>query len=448
MNYRKLLVLVLFMSTIQLSAQIPSGYYDNAQGLNGTELRQTLHDIIDNHNAQSYSALWTHLQETDRKDNNKVWDMYSDVPGGTPPYEFAFVSDQCGSYQAEGDCYNREHSWPKSWFNEDYPMYTDMFHVVPSDGYVNGQRGNHPYGETNEAFWISQNGSKVGTSSFSTMSGTVFEPIDAYKGDFARNYMYMVTRYYNEDTDWYTNDLVNGANFTSVGTALMLKWHEEDPVSQKEIDRNDAIYQIQGNRNPFIDHPEYASNIWGAVNTPPYFINRLTDTTLAEGETLELDIHFNDNEPESVSIEWNCLFCSADFISLTNIADGHTRLTAAPVSGDAGSYSVTIIANDGVNDSPNYLFDLVVEQGNAIPDIDDHIQIAPNPTSNTFVIKDITTHSGVEKVMVYNIAGQRVDSFILNQKSGIEFGSNYQQGTYIVKIISSSYTFTQKLVKR
>lgn len=439
---------LILLNATQLQSQIPSGYYDNAQGLSGAELRQTLHDIIDNHSSQSYSALWTHFQETDRKSNNKVWDMYSDVPGGIPPYEFAFVSDQCGNYQAEGDCYNREHSWPKSWFNEGYPMYTDLFHVVPSDGYVNGQRGNHPYGETSDPFWESLNGSKVGTSSFSTMSGTVFEPIDAYKGDFARNYMYMVTRYYNEDGGWYNNDLVDGANFTSVGTALMLKWHEEDPVSQKEIDRNNAIYNIQGNRNPFIDHPEYADSIWGAVNTPPYFINRLTDTTMAEGETLELDIYFNDNDPQSVTIEWNCLFCSAEFISLTNIAAGHTRLTATPTSGDADNYQVTIIANDGVNESPNYLFDLYVEEGNAIPNIDSYFQIAPNPTKNTFFLKNIAQHSNVQKVIVYNIAGQNIESLDLNQSLGLEFGSGYEKGTYILKVITPANTFTEKLIKQ
>ena len=139
--------LIFTLSITTLWAQIPNGYYNNASGLTGTPLQQALHNIIDDHTVVSYTSLWTHYQTTDVKPNGKVWDMYSDIPDGTPPYEFIFVSDQCGNYGAEGDCYNREHSWPKSWFNDVAPMNTDIFHVVPSDGYVNGQRGNYPYGE-------------------------------------------------------------------------------------------------------------------------------------------------------------------------------------------------------------------------------------------------------------------------------------------------------------
>jgi endonuclease I len=95
-------------------AQIPAGYYDPADGLSGTTLQQALHNIIDGHTVRSYTQLWTDMQTTDKKANGKVWDMYSDIPGSTPPYEFTFVSDQCGTYAVEGDCYNREHSFPKS----------------------------------------------------------------------------------------------------------------------------------------------------------------------------------------------------------------------------------------------------------------------------------------------------------------------------------------------
>ncbi len=261
---KKLLVLISLIITCNLVlAQIPNGYYDAASGKTGTALQQALHDIIDNHNAQSYSALWTHFQTTDKKPNGKVWDMYSDIPGGTPPYEYTFVTDQCGSYSGEGSCYNREHSWPKSWFNDGYPMYTDMFHLVPTDGYVNGMRSNYPYGEVGSASWTSQNGSKVGSCASPGYSGTVFEPRDDYKGDFARNYFYMATRYYGEDAGWPGSGMVTGSQFKPWAKTLLLLWAQQDPVSQKEIDRNNKIYTIQNNRNPFIDHPEYANMIWG-----------------------------------------------------------------------------------------------------------------------------------------------------------------------------------------
>ena len=258
---KQTIILTLLFTT--LWAQIPDGYYNNASGLLGTPLQEALHDIIDDHTVVSYSSLWTHYQTTDVKPNGKVWDMYSDIPDGTPPYEFTFVSDQCGNYGAEGDCYNREHSWPKSWFNDVAPMNTDIFHVVPSDGYVNGQRGNYPYGEVSSPTWTSQNGSKKGPNTYPGYSGTVFEPIDAYKGDFARIYFYMSTRYLNEDTSWPGSPMVNGAQLEEWALDMMMEWHAEDPVSPKEIDRNDANYGVQNNRNPFVDHPNYVDLIWG-----------------------------------------------------------------------------------------------------------------------------------------------------------------------------------------
>ncbi len=130
--------------TLILRSQ-PAGYYDSAAGLTGTALQQALHDIIDNHTSVTYDDLWTHFQNTDKKSDGTVWDMYSDIPSGTPPYTYIFVTNQCGSsgYDSEADCYNREHSFPKSWFGGDdqYPMYSDLFHMYPTDGWVNNKRG-------------------------------------------------------------------------------------------------------------------------------------------------------------------------------------------------------------------------------------------------------------------------------------------------------------------
>ncbi|PID27555.1 MAG: hypothetical protein CSB55_08755 [Candidatus Cloacimonadota bacterium] len=262
-------------------AEIPDGYYDDVNGLYGEILRAGLHDITDNHHAQSYGSLWTHFEETDAKPNGTVWDMYSDVPGGTPPYVYHFGTDQAGNYNSEGDCYNREHSWPKSWFNNDAPMKTDLFHIYPTDAYVNGQRSNLPFGEVDNPVWTSMNGSKKGPCSYPGYSGQVFEPIDEYKGDFARTYFYMCTRYYGEDGNWQNNGMVNGADLKPWALNMLIEWHNQDPVSQKETDRNDAVYEIQENRNPFIDHPEYVSYIWedqipGAIiqfNAASYEIN-------------------------------------------------------------------------------------------------------------------------------------------------------------------------------
>ncbi len=243
--------------------QIPPGYYDNAAGLNGTQLQDTLHAITDDHTVATYSDLWDLFEQTDKKPNGKVWDIYSDIPGGTPPYQFNFFLDQCGNYTMEGDCYNREHSFPKSWIGGSiYPMYSDLFHIYPTDGYVNNKRANYVYGEVGNISWTSLNGSKLGDCISPGFSGMAFEPVDDYKGDLARSYFYMATRYYGEDSGWPGSDMFDGSQPKSWALELLRNWHEYDPVSQKETDRNNAVYGIQGNRNPFIDHPEFVDMIW------------------------------------------------------------------------------------------------------------------------------------------------------------------------------------------
>jgi endonuclease I len=261
---RILLLLVFPIFTAPLYAQPPADYYNAASGLSGAALKTALYNIISNHTVISYSDLWTAYQTTDVRQDGKVWDMYSNC-------NFTFVSNQCGNYVLECDCYNREHSLPQSWFNEQSPMVSDIFHVVPTDGKVNGYRSNFPFGEVANPTVTTGNGSKLGPCSFPGYTGTVFEPIDEYKGDFARIYFYMATRYENVISGWCSNsteaDVVLQGNsfpvFEDWFLNLLAEWHENDPVSQKETDRNNAVYGIQHNRNPFVDNPGYVYEIWG-----------------------------------------------------------------------------------------------------------------------------------------------------------------------------------------
>ncbi len=258
----KLILFLIIVSVIGV-AQIPAGYYNSAQGLTGLPLKVALHNIIKNHTTVSYSGLWNTYKKTDRKPNGKVWDIYSDIPGGTPPYSFTFSTDQCGSYSVEGDCYNREHSWPQSWFNSVSGPVSDMFHIYPTDGKVNGIRSNYPYGNVSSASYTTLNGGKLGACSNLGYSGTVFEPIDDYKGDLARGYFYMSTRYYTEDASWSSSAATNKATILPWQVNVLLQWHHQDPVSAKEIARNDTIYyHYQHNRNPFIDNPQWVDSIW------------------------------------------------------------------------------------------------------------------------------------------------------------------------------------------
>ncbi|TXI80288.1 MAG: T9SS type A sorting domain-containing protein [Flavobacteriales bacterium] len=265
---RPFLLTILFGSSSILFAQPPAGYYDTAEGLTGEPLRQALRDIIDGHTVLTNSALWNAFAQIDRKPNGKVWDIYSDVPGGTPPYQFDFGTHQCSgtlTYDGEGDCFNREHTFPSSWFNDAAPPSTDLFHIYPTDAWVNQKRANWPYGTVGSSVtYQADNGGKLGQCTYSGCSGLAFEPIDTYKGDLARGYFYILTRYMDDAPNWTDAPVLDQGEFLPWVESLLLAWHQADPVSQKEVDRNNAIYGgLQHNRNPYIDHPEWVYRIWG-----------------------------------------------------------------------------------------------------------------------------------------------------------------------------------------
>ena len=243
-----------------VDVSIPAGYYDGAAGLFGSALRVALHNLIKNHTVKSYDYALTAFRTTDVKPNGKVWDVYSDIPGGTPPYEYDF--GDTGQGATEGLGYNREHSWPQSWFGGSSPMYSDLWNLYPTDAKVNGYRGNYPFGEVGTATTTSLNGSKVGPSVTAGYSGTVFEPIDAFKGDLARSQFYFATRYFGQDAGWPGGGSADGAELLPWAAAQYLAWTSSDPVSWKERMRNGAVYVIQNNRNPFVDHPEFVAMIY------------------------------------------------------------------------------------------------------------------------------------------------------------------------------------------
>lgn len=290
--------LLLFLFTIVGFAQAPANYYNNATGT-GYALKTQLSAIITSgHVGQPYSTgLWslysTSLRDAYYENDNSLLDIYSENPNGVDPYNYTSVSQQCGNYNAEGVCYNKEHLIPQSYFGGAVmPMYSDAHHVVPSDGKVNGWRDNLPFGPVSGTASSpcnggatnipcnSQNGSKKGNNAnmgyAAGFSGIVFEPIDEFKGDVARSFFYFATRYEAQMDDFYTaaNNssstpeviaMFDGSEnkvFSNTFLNILITWHLNDPVSQKEIDFNNAIYEFQGNRNPFIDNPDYVCQIW------------------------------------------------------------------------------------------------------------------------------------------------------------------------------------------
>lgn len=321
-----LAVLSFLISTV--SGQIPTGYYNTANGKTGETLQIALYNIIKGHTVVTYDNLWDAFYKTDKKPNDSVWDMYSDVPGGTPPYQFVFYSEQCGvgGGGVEGDCYSREHSFPKSWFGGTIsPMYSDLFHIYPVDQYVNNQRSDNPYGEVTSPTWTSLNGGKDGPCTTPGYTGTVFEPIDAYKGDFARTYFYMATRYENVIATWQNNnqggaDVLDGTSYPAYQTwflNMLIQWHNQDAVSAKETARNDSVYKLQHNRNPYIDHPEYVAAVWNPPTTSPE-----PETYPASFSAHNIHLQWVDATGSIVPAGYLIRMSTAGFASISVPADG------------------------------------------------------------------------------------------------------------------------------
>lgn len=269
------------MGLSALEGAEPVNYYSKCENKGGAALLTALQNTVGDHTVVSYDGLWDVYKTSDVKDNGKVWDMYSTK-------EWTVNQQKCGNYQKVGDCYNREHSMPKSWFNDAKPMYSDAFHLYPTDGKVNGQRSNYPYGECAKGTTLASNGSvralgRLGNSTFPGYTGIVFEPDDEYKGDFARSYFYMAAAYNDKIKNWDSPMLAGNSYpaFSSWTVDILLKWHRQDPVSDKEIKRNEAVYAWQKNRNPFIDHPEMVEYIWGDKKTQSWTSAAAAQPTLS-----------------------------------------------------------------------------------------------------------------------------------------------------------------------
>jgi endonuclease I len=280
---KKLYTFIAIFITATVVAQVPSGYYNTATG-SGYALKTQLRKIIDDNNDgipseriaedRGYPGLYVTFVLSDKdfyyENNGTLLDMYSERPNGTDAYEFTYgVNQDDGSGgTAEGQKYNREHIVPQAVFGGADPMKNDAHFVVPADKYMNAQRGDLPFGRVLNANFTGSNGTKRGNNNNSGYSAgytsTVYEPIDAFKGDVARMYFYFVTRYETSLNGW-SFDMFDGSNnkaFNQTFLNILYQWHIQDPVSQRELDRNNAIYNRQNNRNPFIDNPSYVLNIW------------------------------------------------------------------------------------------------------------------------------------------------------------------------------------------
>lgn len=348
------IILLIFISSISF-AQIPTGYYDAAAGLTGAALKTKLSQIITaGHSDKGYAGLWTAYKTTDIDKNYEndgtILDIYSENPSGADAYNFTPVTSQCGTYSVEGDCYNREHIIPQSLFNQNSPMVSDINFIRATDGKVNGMRNNYPFGNVGSSSYTSSNGSKLGTSNSVDYSGIVFEPINEFKGDVARMIFYFVTRYESQLSTFTSGDILGSTAYPGLTTwelNVLLAWHNADPVSPAEVNRNNAAYTFQGNRNPFIDHPEYVNSIWG------------TPSADTEAPTTPTNIVANNKTQSSATLSWTA---STDNIAVTGyniykngVLAGTSATNTYNISGLTANttYQITIEAYDAAgNKSP------------------------------------------------------------------------------------------------
>ena len=286
-------------------ADIPA-YWASANGKSGATLWTAISAQTNvGYSSIGYKGLYSAYRQTDvypagHPNAGKIWDMYGECAFAT--------SNTCGNYDDVCDCYNREHSIPQSWWGGGTSgIGNDIFHVLPTDGKINGVRSNDEYGIVNggtnwkgnlsgsAGSWSTDRPTIASTAGEVVQgSGNVFEPLNEYKGDIARGLMGTIIK-------WQQSNLTSGNNFftgkynvsgnfglTKRAVVLLMKWHREDPVSQKEIDRNNGIQATQGNRNPFIDYPYLAEYIWGEHAGEAVDMNLLmpsTDPDFIPGES-------------------------------------------------------------------------------------------------------------------------------------------------------------------
>lgn len=329
-----------------MMAEYKEGYYDALDGKTKETLKAAAKKCVLPHAQLNYTNLPNHwvntdvypdLVENDGAMCARWWDMYSDKV-------YLILPTEDGRASFSRNAMQREHSIPKSWwkYNGDVeytPAYSDLWNLYPSDGTANNRKSNWPFGETQKASY--DNGvTKVGTpkSGMGGGAGTVFEPADEYKGDFARSCFYMATVY--DDLPWVTKYMYQQEEWPTLkpwAVEMLLDWARRDPVSEKEIRRNDAAEKEQLNRNPFVDFPELAEFIWGARTSQTFY--------LAEQESLDPTL------PGTSAVE----FISADIEDWIGVTDDGFSIIADEVENvavfDLAGRCVLLVARADGGDS-------------------------------------------------------------------------------------------------
>ena len=393
-------------------------YYQNADGKKGAALKTAMCGIIYNRTEKSYDYLWTAYKTTDVRSDGKIWDMYSNITNYTPVTSGS-------SYSKEGDTYNREHSWPQSWFGSNAPMYTDLHHIYPTDGFVNGKRANYPFGETNSPTYTSANDfSKLGPCSYSGYTGTVFEPADEYKGDFARTYFYMVTCYEEKLHDWYTNysstdvvHVIDGSTYPGLQTwqlNMLMEWAKNDPVSEKETARNNAVYAIQNNRNPFIDYPGLEEYIWGTMTTTAFSYDNYVQPAYKQ----DVQLSFS---PATAAATVGESFTEPTLSTTpANLTVTYSSSTPSVATVDASTGEVTLVAAGTTTITATFAGNDTYNSGSASYTLTVSAASTPEPAGDSDIfelVTDASTLAAGDKILIAYVNGATAKAMSATQSN-------------------------------
>ena len=317
--------------------------YESLNGQKDKDLLASLHTIIADHTVLDYNSVRGDVANVDFRSDGTLWDIYSDCGF----YKSNYCNSNNYNTTVECECYNREHTVPVSWWgsSKDEPMYTDLHHIYSTDEVANSQRSAWPFGEvTSTPTWSNSLGSKVGYGTFgSSGNNYVFEPINEYKGDMARAYFYMITCYndknFTQGGKGYQVFTYSGgkSDFTSKALNVLLKWHRQDPVSDKERERNVKVRKLQNNDNPFVLAPDLVEYIWGNKKGVAYSCGDSPAEALdyTGAEQVSIDVLGNDVKIST---------CSATdiyiFDSLGRLVGNSLHCSQATISLNQGLYLV------------------------------------------------------------------------------------------------------------
>lgn len=466
---------VVAIIVISVNAQPPAGYYNNANNKTCAALKTALKTIINTgNNPKSYSALWNQYILTDIKPRtigtgsaNVIYDMYSAIPGGTDPYQFTPGPVASGGQQdngtlgtAEGQLYNKEHGVPKSWYNGNTSVNgiaTDYLYVIPADKYINGKRGEMPYGKVATVSQTFMNGGKIGTSAVAGITGDaankVFEPIDSFKGDAARAFFYFLTMYEDNLPTLATNTTAAQClaynTFPSITIPylqLMLQWHRLDPVSSKEKTRNNGAYSFQGNRNPFIDHPEWVDSVWNAacpgLSALPvnftFFTGVVNNNILRLSWTINSEVNVKNYEIEQSSN--GSQFTTIGKVEAQHLQDYSFNINIDDIKGRRVYYRIKNVDNNG-KFSYSEVFTIHIPTGIKM-------SVYPNPAIDNINLQINTSENLKVVVTIADFAGK-----VVLQKNGLLSNglinistSGIANGTYLLQVKTNTNFISSKLI--